>query len=90
MPLSTQLIYLFCYLCALGYVLFGILQMVLPARAIPVYRFFLGKRRYVKAEPIIAKLTRWHWRFIGAAYVLFGMLITWSLTQTLSTMMPKN
>ena len=85
MPISNQLIYLFCFLCAAGYVLFGILQMVLPTRAIPVYRFFLGARRFAKAEPTIARLSRWHWRFIGAAYILFGMLITWALTVNLAT-----
>ena len=84
MPLSTQLIFLFCFLCAAAYVLFGILQMVLPARAIPVYRFFLGARRFSKAEPTIAKLTRWHWRFIGAFYILFGMVVTWVLTINLA------
>ncbi len=84
MPLSTQLIYLFCFFCAAGYVLFGILQMVLPKRALPVYRFFLGARRFTKAEPAIARLSRWHWRFIGAAYIIFGMLITWALTVSLA------
>lgn len=84
MPLSTQLVYLFCFLCSAGYVLFGILQMVLPTRAIPVYRFFLGTRRFAKAEPTIARLTRWHWRFIGAAYIVFGMIVTWALSASLA------
>ena len=84
MPLSTQLLFVLCYLCAAGYVLFGILQMVLPARATPVYRFFLGKRRFAKLDPILARMTRWHWRLLGAAYILFGMLVTWSVTQTLA------
>ncbi len=83
MTLSTQLIFLFCFLCCLGYVLFGILQMVLPARALPIYRFFLGSRRFAKAEPVFARLSRWHWRFVGAAYILFGMLVTLALTSQL-------
>lgn len=87
MPPTTQLIFVFCFLCAAGYVLFGILQMVLPRRAIPVYRFFLGARRFAKAEPVMAKLTRWHWRFIGAAYIVFGMLVTWVLTANLAAML---
>jgi cytochrome b561 len=84
MPFATQLVYLFCYVCALGYVLFGILQMVLPARALPVYRFFLGARRFSKAELVMARMTRWHWRFVGAAYIVFGMLICWALTVKLA------
>ena len=87
MPLSTQLIFVFCFLCAAAYVLFGILQMVLPARAIPIYRLFLGTRRFAKAEPVIAKLTRWHWRFIGAFYILFGMVVTWVLTINLTALL---
>jgi hypothetical protein len=90
MPINTQLIFLFCFLCALAYVLFGILQMVLPTRALPIYRFFLGKQRYTKAEPIFLRMSRWTWRFVGAAYILFGMFVTWSLTQTLSRLLsPK-
>ena len=87
MPLSTQLVFVFCFLCAAGYVLFGILQMILPARALPVYRFFLGRRRFAKLEPITARMTRWQWRFLGAAYILFGMVATWSVTQTLAGML---
>ena len=83
MPLSTQLIFLFCFLCCLGYVLFGILQMVLPARALPIYRFFLGARRYAKAEPVLQRFSRWNWRFVGAAYIIFGMLVTLALTSQL-------
>ena len=85
MSLTTQLIFLFCFLCCLGYVLFGILQMVLPARALPVYRFFLGARRYAKAEPVFKGLSRWSWRFVGAAYIVFGMLITFALTVQLKS-----
>ena len=87
MPVSTQLIFVFCFLCAAGYVLFGILQMVLPRRALPVYRFFLGARRFSKAEPVMLRLTPWHWRLIGAAYILFGMLVTWVLTVNLAEML---
>ena len=83
MTLTTQIIFLFCFLCCLGYVLFGILQMVLPARALPIYRFFLGPRRFARAEPFFHGLSRWNWRFIGAAYILFGMLVTLALTTQL-------
>lgn len=82
----TQLLFLSCFLCALGYVLFGILQMVHPRRALPIYRFFLGARSYAKAEPTFLRMTPWTWRFVGAAYIVFGMLVTWSLTQTLAHM----
>ena len=83
MPLATQLIFLFCFLCCLAYVLFGILQMILPARALPIYRFFLGARRYAKVEPVFQGLSRWNWRFIGAAYIVFGLLVTLALTTQL-------
>ena len=83
MALTTQLIFLFCFLCCLAYVLFGILQMVLPARALPIYRFFLGARRYARAEPVFQSFSRWSWRFIGAAYIVFGMLVTLALTTQL-------
>ncbi len=88
MPIITQLIFLLGFLCALAYVLFGILQMTLPTRALTIYRLLLGKQRYAKTEPVFLRMTGWTWRFVGAAYIVFGMFITWSLTQTLSRLLP--
>ena len=83
-PLYT-LVYLFCFLCSIGYIAFGILQMVLPHKAIPIYRFFLGKRRFARAEPRLLQMKRLTWKFVGAAYICFGMFVTWALMQSLHT-----
>ena len=75
--------YLFCYGCALGYVLFGILQMVAPMKALPVYRFFLGRTLFAKMESRLRGLGRSFWKWVGAFYICFGMLVVWVLMRSL-------
>ncbi len=75
--------YLFCYACALGYVLFGILQMLWPMKALPVYRFFLGRTTFERYEARLRGFGRGFWKMVGAFYICFGMLVVWVLMRSL-------
>ena len=86
MTLVVSLVYLFCFACAGAYMLFGVLQMVAPARAIPVYRFFLGKKRFARHEGVFLAGTRRAWKLMGAGYIFFGLLVTYALMRSLHTL----
>ena len=79
---TTATILLFCFLCATGYIVFGILQMMSPTKALPVYRLFLGKIRFAKNEMRFRAVGARTWKILGACYVFFGMLVAWELMRS--------
>jgi len=85
MNAATISIYLFCYLCSAGYIAFGIIQMIVPQRALPVYRFFLGKKTFSKNESRFNNISLRAWKILGAGYICFGMLVAWLLTRSLGS-----
>ena len=57
--------------------------MAWPMKALPVYRWFLGKKRFAKSEERMRSMRPWVWKFVGACYVGFGMLVVWAVMQSL-------
>ncbi len=70
---------LFLLLLAAAYILLGAAHLAAPARVLPFYRLLLGRRLFAKAASCFEQITPANWKFIGAAYILFGMAIAWSL-----------
>jgi len=64
---------------AAGYVLLGTIHLAAPTKVLPIYRFLLGRRLFAKNASRFEQITPTNWKFIGAAYVLFGMILVLSL-----------
>ncbi len=64
---------------AAAYVLLGTIHLAAPTKVLPIYRFLLGRRLFAKNASRFEQITPTNWKFIGAAYVLFGMILVLSL-----------
>jgi hypothetical protein len=73
------MIALFLLILAAAYILLGAAHLAAPAKVLPLYRFLLGRRLFTKVTSYFEQITPANWKFIGAAYILFGMAIVWSL-----------
>ena len=82
MPLLTSAIFLLCFLVAAAYVVFGILHMMLPRKALTIYRVFLGRRRYEKAAENLTRMSQRSWKLLGAFYITSGLAFVWILMKT--------
>jgi len=78
--------YLFGYICAAAYVLFGVLHVVAPQLTLRVYRVFLGQRLFARAAIRLTTMPRLGWKIFGVVYIAFGMLFTWSLMNSFQHM----
>jgi hypothetical protein len=76
----TQILLPFLILIlAAAYILLGAVHLAAPTKVLPIYRFLLGRRRFEKNAFRFEQITPTNWKLIGAAYVLFGMILAWSL-----------
>lgn len=66
-------------LIAAAYILLGTFHLAAPGKVLPIYRLLLGRRLFAKNASRFEQITRTNWKLMGAAYILFGMLIVWSL-----------
>jgi hypothetical protein len=64
---------------AAAYVLLGTIHLAAPTKVLPIYRFLLGRRLFTKNASRFEQITPTNWKFIGAAYVIFGMILVLSL-----------
>ena len=65
-------------LIAAAYIILGTFHLAAPTKVLPVYRFLLG-RLFTKNASRFEQITPTNWKFMGAAYILFGMLLVWTL-----------
>jgi len=70
---------LLCLLLAAGYIVLGAFQMMAPKKVLPVYRLMLGRRRFERNAARFEQMSAANWKMIGAAYVVFGLILVWSL-----------
>ncbi len=75
----TTLIPLLILILAAAYILLGAAHLAAPTKVLPIYRLLLGRRLYEKNAPRFQQVTPINWKIIGTAYILFGMLLVWSL-----------
>jgi hypothetical protein len=66
-------------LIAAAYIILGTFHLAAPGKVLPIYRFLLGRRRFAKYASRFEQVTRTNWKLMGAGYILFGMLIVWTL-----------
>ncbi|GGG80247.1 hypothetical protein [Edaphobacter dinghuensis] len=66
-------------LIAAAYILLGTFHLAAPSKVLPVYRLLLGRRLFAKNASRFEQITRTNWKLMGAAYILFGMFLVWSL-----------
>lgn len=66
-------------LIAAAYILLGTFHLAAPSKVLPVYRLLLGRRLFAKNASRFEQVTRTNWKLMGAAYILFGMFLVWSL-----------
>ena len=66
-------------LIAASYILLGTFHLAAPTKVRPIYRFLLGHRLFAKNASRFEQITPTNWKFIGGAYILFGMILVWSL-----------
>lgn len=65
-------------LIAAAYIILGTIHLAAPSKVLPIYRFLLG-RLFTKNAARFEQITPTNWKFIGAVYILFGMILVWSL-----------
>jgi hypothetical protein len=75
----TTLIPILILLLAAAYILLGTTHLAAPTKVLPFYRLLLGRRLYEKNAPRFEQVTPANWKLIGAAYILIGMVLVWSL-----------
>ena len=78
-PKMTALFPLLILILAAAYIVLGAIHLAAPTKVLPIYRGLLGRRLYTKTASRFEQITLANWKFIGAAYILFGMAIVWSL-----------
>jgi hypothetical protein len=66
-------------LIAAAYIILGTFHLAAPTKVLPIYRVLLGRRLFTKNASRFEQITRTNWKLMGAAYILFGMLIVWTL-----------
>jgi hypothetical protein len=64
---------------AAAYVILGTIHLAAPTKVLPIYRVLLGRRLFTKNAARFEQITPTNWKFIGAAYVIFGMILVLSL-----------
>jgi hypothetical protein len=64
---------------AAAYILLGAFHLAAPAKVLPLYRLLLGRRLFAKNADRFHQVTPTNWKLMGAAYILFGMALVWSL-----------
>ncbi|WP_348268627.1 hypothetical protein P8936_05240 [Edaphobacter paludis] len=67
---------------AAAYVLLGTIHLAAPTKVLPIYRFLLGRRLFTRNASRFEQITPTNWKLIGAAYVIFGMILVLSLHST--------
>lgn len=77
--MTQTLIPLVILILAAAYILLGAVHLAAPAKVLPIYRLLLGRRRFDQHSFRFEQITPTNWKVIGAAYIIFGMVLVWSL-----------
>jgi hypothetical protein len=64
---------------AAAYIILGSIHLAAPTKVLPLYRFFLGRRLFAKNACRFEQITSTNWKLMGTAYIVFGMILVWSL-----------
>jgi len=70
---------LLCLLFAAGYILLGVFHMAMPGKAPLFYRTVMGRRLFARYADRFEQVSRTNWKMMGAAYVVFGLVMVWAL-----------
>jgi hypothetical protein len=76
--LATLLPLLILVLAA-AYILLGTIHLAAPNKVLPIYRLLIGRRLFDKNSLRFQHVTPTNWKLIGAAYIIFGMILVCSL-----------
>jgi hypothetical protein len=75
----TTLLSLLILALAAAYIIFGTIHLAAPAKVLPIYRLFIGRRLFEKNAPRFQQVTPTNWKIMGVGYIIFGMILVWSL-----------
>ena len=75
----TTALMLLCLVFAACYILLGIFHMAAPGKVLPFSRAVLGRKRYARKATRFEQVTLTNWKMMGAAYVVFGLIMVWAL-----------
>jgi len=70
---------LLCLAFAAGYILLGVFHMAVPGKAPGFYRRVLGAKLFARYAERFAQISKTNWKMMGAAYVVFGLVMVWAL-----------
>jgi hypothetical protein len=70
---------LLCLLFAAGYILLGVFHMAVPGKAPAFYRAVMGRKLFARYAERFEQVSRVNWKMMGAAYVIFGLVMVWAL-----------
>lgn len=66
-----------------GYILLGAFHMASPRKVLPVYRAFLGRRRFERNAWRFEQISAGNWKMMGVAYILLGLMLAWAVESIL-------
>jgi hypothetical protein len=75
----TALIPLLILIVAAAYIILGAIHLAVPTKVLPIYRRLLGRRLFARNASRFEQITPTNWKLIGAAYIVFGMILVLSL-----------
>ena len=75
----TTAVMLLCLLFAAGYILLGVFHMAVPGKAPGFYRAVMGRKLFARYAERFEQVSRANWKMMGAAYVIFGLVMVWAL-----------
>ncbi len=78
-PKMTALFPLLILVLAAAYIILGAIHLAAPTKVLPIYRRLLGRCLFEKTASRFEQITPANWKFIGAVYIVFGMIVVWSL-----------
>ena len=75
----STLLPLLILIIAAAYIILGTIHLAAPTKVLPIYRRLLGRRLYTNNAHRFQQITSTNWKIMGVVYILFGMVLVWSL-----------
>jgi len=80
---ARLIVVLICVTLSAGYILLGAFHLASPKKVMPVYRAFLGRRRFDRNAWRFEQISVANWKMMGVAYILFGLMLAWAIESIL-------